>query len=162
MKKRPPSYASRLFQQARDVAKNPLARVEHLPREKPANEIKQPNSPEIPAVGGHTEIYTYFTQVGGNRLLYSAESWVRVRFFLETAGPVAISTRQNILPTLSGKGILLPIDVEVTFALPKGDRIFITSNTVNRVRFIIEPIPWQEQIALMMSKLISLATNRLR
>ena len=42
-----------------------------------------------------SEIYTLFTKIGGNHLLYSAQSWVRVILRLETAGPVAVSTRES-------------------------------------------------------------------
>ena len=98
-----------------------------------------------PDVTSRTETYTLFTQIGGNRLLYSAESWVRVNLRLETAGPVAVSTREVVTPTLSGKGILLGAD-EVEFILPKGSRLIYTADSVNRVRFIIEPVPWLEQL----------------
>lgn len=97
----------------------------------------------------HTEIYTYFTDApfGESKLLYSAETWVRVELQLETPGPVAVSTRQDVVPVLSGKGVLLPPDGEpIKFILPKGDRVFIASESFNRVRFFIEPIPWLEQI----------------
>ena len=97
----------------------------------------------------HTEIYTYFTIPDGRtKLLYSAENWVRIELQLETAGPVAVSTRQDVSPVLSGKGILLPptLDLSIDFVLPKGDRVFIVAEAVNRVKFIVEPIAWQEQI----------------
>lgn len=115
-----------------------------------------PVNPEIPPIKHNTEMFTYFTRpTAGTLLLYSAENWVRARLMLETAGDVVVATnRQNITPVLSGKGILLPFNVEITFPLSKNNRIFIASNTVNRVKFIIEPIPWQEQIALMLSKSI--------
>jgi hypothetical protein len=96
----------------------------------------------------HTDVYTYFTQPDGqSHLLYSAEIWVRIEFQLETAGPVAVGTRQEIMPVLSGRGVLLPPDGEpVKWIMPRGDRIFIASETLNRVKVIIEPIPWLEQI----------------
>ena len=95
----------------------------------------------------HTDIFTYFTRANGRtELLYSAESWVKIRIRLETAGPVGVSTRQEIAPVLSGKSMLLTTDEEETFTLPKGDRFFIIAETVNRVKFIVEPVPWQEQI----------------
>jgi hypothetical protein len=113
-------------------------------------------TPEIPPIKHNTEIFTYITRpAAGTQLLYSAEKWVRARLMLETAGAVAVATnRQNITPVLSGKGIVLPINVEIQFALSKNNRIYIASTTVARVRFIIEPIPWQEQMILMLSKSI--------
>jgi hypothetical protein len=95
-----------------------------------------------------TDIYTYFTSPNGqSELLYSGESWVRIFLFLETAGPVSVGTRESVTPVLSGKGILIPSDGrQLEFVIPKGNRIFIAAESINRVKFIVEPIPWQEQI----------------
>lgn len=96
----------------------------------------------------HTDIFTYFTEpTGQSALLYSAETWVRIELQLETAGPVAVGTRQSVVPVLSGKGILLPPDGEpITFVMPKGDRLYVAAESVNRVKTIVEPIPWLQQI----------------
>jgi hypothetical protein len=96
----------------------------------------------------NTDIYTYFTNATGlSELLYSAEGWVRVGVRLETAGPVVVGTRDSVTPVLSGKGILLPSSGDtVTFTLPKGNRLFIAAESINRVKFVVEPIPWLEQI----------------
>lgn len=94
-----------------------------------------------------TEIYTYFTQVGETRLLYSSSAnWVRIIMQLETAGPVAVGQREELTPVLSGKGILLPTGEDYTFVLPPNARLFITSESINRVKFTVEPIPWLQQI----------------
>jgi len=99
-----------------------------------------------------TQIYTYFTQIpdrtGASKLLYNSEGWVRATLRLETAGPVAVGTREEIAPVLSGKGVLLPPgDTDsVTFIIPAGQRLFITAEAVHRVKFTIEPVPWLEQI----------------
>ena len=116
---------------------------------------KKPVTPEVPPAVGRTEISTRFTKETGSTLLYQAESWVVVRLMLETAGPVAVGTRDDVAPPLSGKGILLPIDVEIAFPMQKGGRIFLAATAVNRVRFIVEPIPWYEQIATMLGKLVA-------
>lgn len=116
--------------------------------------------PDIPAAAGRTEISTYFTKVGGNNLLYQAEGWVRLRIMLETAGPVAIGSRDDVEPVLSGKGITLIRDVEISFPLAKGNRVFITSGAVNRVRMIVEPIPWAEQVTTMIGSLVSLIRSK--
>ena len=113
-------------------------------------------TPDIPVASGRTEVSTYFTKPGGDSLLYQAESWVRLRLMLETAGPVAVGSRDQVSPVLSGKGILLPRDVEITFPLTKGNRIFIAAGAVNRVRFIIEPIPWADQVATMIGTVVGL------
>jgi len=96
----------------------------------------------------NTDIYTYFTRsTGENELLYSAEAWVRITLVLETAGPVAVSTRESVIPVLSGKGILLdPSRIPSVFTIPRGNRIFISAESINRVKVFIEPIPWLEQI----------------
>jgi hypothetical protein len=93
-----------------------------------------------------TDIYTHFTTVGGTNLLYSADSWVKITLELKTAGPVSVGTSAAIAPVLSGKGILLDTDREFTRVLPKGSRIFIAAESVNRVNVSIEPIAWLEQL----------------
>lgn len=100
----------------------------------------------------HSRIETYFTNRLGSQLLYSAEDWVRVTLRLETAGPVAVSTAQEIAPVLSGKGRLLPVGDEITFILPKGDRLFIVAASSNRVSWQIEPVPWLQQILMAMDQ----------
>ena len=99
----------------------------------------------------HSDIYTYFTRptTGKSELLYSAEEWVRIWLSLETAGPVAVSTRQEIVPVLSGKGILLD-DQPREFLLPRGDRLYIAAESINRVKFQIEAIPYLEAILRQM------------
>ena len=99
----------------------------------------------------HTDIYTYFTRptTGKSELLYSAEEWVRIWLSLETAGPVAVSTRQEIVPVLSGLGILLD-DRPREFLLPKGDRLYIAAESVNRVKFQVEVIPYLQKILMQM------------
>lgn len=94
-----------------------------------------------------TEIFSYFT-VSSNetQLLYSAENWVRIKLTLQTAGPVAVGTKEQIAPVLSGAGILLDTDMPFEAYLSKGTRFYITSQTINRVNVTIEPIPWLEQL----------------
>lgn len=118
-------------------------------------EVKE-GKPEIPSTNGRTEVSTYFTKPSGNHVLYRAEQWMRIRLMLEGAGPVAVGSRDNVAPPLSGAGILLPTNVEITFTMQKGNRMYIAATAINRVRFIIEPIPWLEQIATMIGQLVSL------
>jgi hypothetical protein len=89
----------------------------------------------------HTEISTYFTQIGTSRLLFSANFWCTVKLTLETAGPVAAGTREDVFPILSGKGVLLDTGLEEEWVLAKGDRIFIGAESINRVKFVVEPNP---------------------
>jgi hypothetical protein len=89
-----------------------------------------------------TELWTLTTQVfGESQLFITAESWIQVRLRLQTAGPVAVSTREDIVPVLSGRGALLEDDEDTVFVMQKGDRLFYACQAVNRVRVIIEPIP---------------------
>lgn len=108
----------------------------------PANQVVGPTT----EISASTLIYTLFTKAGETRLVYSATTWVVCRLMLENSGPVAIGTRQQIGPALSGKGILLPTKEWVRFALAKGDRLFMVAEGINRVKFICEQVPWQEQI----------------
>jgi hypothetical protein len=129
-----------------------------LPDAVRAQSHSTPIQAEIPTATGRTEIFTYTTRaLNESSLLYQAESWVRMRLILENAGAVDVSTRENITPVGSGKGITLPTDVEVQFNLNKKDRIYIASTSVNRVRVIIEPIAWGDQIATMLGKLVGLS-----
>lgn len=91
---------------------------------------------------------TFTTTLGESQLLYVADQWVRVQLMLETAGPVAIGTRAEIVPVLSGKGRLLTTGVPYEAYLPRGTRLYYAAESVNRVAFTIEPIPWMEQLSL--------------
>lgn len=97
-----------------------------------------------------SSIFTYFTVPGPTLELFAAPKWITVKLLLETAGPVAVSTKQQIGPTLSGKGQLLPTGQQLEFTLYKGDRLYIVCEAVNRVAVTIESIPWLEQILLTM------------
>jgi hypothetical protein len=95
-----------------------------------------------------TSVYTYFTRnTGETLLLYSAENWVRIKLTLETAGPVAIGTNANLGNVLSGQGRLLDTDEEFETYLPKGNRLYAVSESVNRVAVTIEPVQWMEQLS---------------
>jgi len=100
-----------------------------------------------------TQIYTYFTQIGGTHLLYSAENWVRFSLELEDAGPVSVGTLAALNPVLSGRGALLQTDeVFGPYVLAKGTRLYVAAETVNRVKVVIEPIPWLEQLDLDLAR----------
>jgi len=112
-------------------------------------ETRQTESPS------RTEIYTYFTRPNNkNNLFYNAEKAIRVRLLLETAGPVSVSTRQNILPVLSGNGILLQTGEYVEFTLNRGDRLYVASTSINRMQVFIVPVPWFESIILTLKAIL--------
>lgn len=108
----------------------------------PAGQVVGPQTDQ----NASTLVYTVFTKAEPTKLIYSATTWVRIWLQLEDAGPVAVGTRQQIGPALSGKGILLPTDQWVEMVLAKGDRLFMVAEGVNRVKFICEQIPWLEQL----------------
>ncbi len=93
-----------------------------------------------------THIYTYTTVPDGQtRRLYDAKLSVKVSMRLDTAGPVAMGTRHDLSPLLSGKGVLLNSEDWTDFELNLGDRLFIIAETVERVQFLIQP-NWQKII----------------
>ena len=89
----------------------------------------------------HTEIQTHFTKIGGTHLLFSANFWCTVILTLETAGPVSAGTRESLTPVLGGSGVLLDTGVESKWKLAKGDRVYVAAESINRVKFIVEPLP---------------------
>jgi hypothetical protein len=97
-----------------------------------------------------SEIYTYFAKPstdGQLQILYNADrQYAQVVLTLETAGPVAVSTKQNILPVLSGKGRLLQTGQDSTFTLAKGNRLYVATTSLNRIKVVVQPLPWLEQI----------------
>jgi hypothetical protein len=90
----------------------------------------------------HTEIYTYFTVPdGATKLLFSANFWCTAKLTLETAGPVSCGTRESLTPLLGGGGVFLNTGLVEEWVLAKGDRLFILAESINRVKFIVEPKP---------------------
>jgi hypothetical protein len=98
----------------------------------------------------NTQVYTHFTRVGGTALLYScpANDWIEIILRLESAGPVAVGTTEDLAPPTTGKGRLLPLNEDVRFTLPPGGRFFIAASAINRVAVEIQPFPWLAQILL--------------
>lgn len=101
-----------------------------------------------------TEIYTFFakpTTDGQLAVLYNADrQYAQVILTLETAGPVSVGTKQQLLPVLSGKGQLLQTDVPLSFFIAKGNRMWIATTSINRIKVTIQPIPWLEQLTGML------------
>lgn len=100
------------------------------------------------ASSNRTDLFTYITKVGGTDLLYDGSRlWAKITLTLETAGPVAIGNKQNLIPVLGGSGVLLDTDVPYEIVISKGTQLFIAANAVSRVKVKIEPLPWLEQIS---------------
>lgn len=110
-----------------------------------ASQIRPGVDPRPTTETNRTDMYTLFTEVGGTNLIYSAEQWVKITLRLETAGPVDVGMRQELTPVLSGQGTSLNAD-DLVFTLAKGNRLYYAAAAVNRVRVVIEPIPWLESI----------------
>lgn len=103
-----------------------------------------------------SDVYTYFTKVGVTDKLYDGSRlWVRIRLTLETAGPVAYGLKSNLIPVLSGKGVLLETDEPMEIELSKGDVLYIAANAVSRVKVEITAIPWLEQISGTLDSLMN-------
>lgn len=110
-----------------------------------------------------TEIYTYLAKppvAGQLPILYNADrQQTQLILELEGAGPVAISTKQQILPVLSGKGALLKTGQRTPFYLAKGQRLYVAASSINRISVTIQPIPWLEQITGLLGRLVSTITS---
>lgn len=113
-----------------------------------AAQLPKPKVPSEDQRAGNygTKTATFFTKPGVISILHAADSpWVQVTMVLETAGPVAFSTAADFSVT-SGTGIQLTTGVERKVTIAKGSRLYITSTTVNRISYIVEPVAWAEQI----------------
>lgn len=117
-------------------------------------------APSVPIAFGRTEMWTYTTRPTGEFLLYEADSWMRVRIALLTAGPVDVGSREQISPVQSGKGASLITGETMEFEIKKGERLFITSNSVNLVRVIVSPIPFGEQLLSTVGSLLTILRNK--
>lgn len=98
-----------------------------------------------------TFVDTFFTKVPvvGERpsIVYNGDRmWAKVTLILETAGPVAVGNMADLTPVLSGKGQLLETDVPTIFYIAKGTVLYIAAAGINRVKRILEPVPWLETI----------------
>lgn len=102
---------------------------------------------------------TYFTKVPvvgeATDIIYNGDRmWAKVTLTLETAGPVCVGNLSSITPVLSGKGQLLETDVPTIFFIGKGTRLYIAAAGINRVKRIVEPVPWLETIAGLIGSVI--------
>lgn len=94
-----------------------------------------------------TEIWTIFTKPGGTHVLAAPTSWSRVRITLTTAGPVVVGNKATLDPVVSGRGILVPTNEPLEFALSGGSRLYYAADAVNRISVVVEPVPWMEAIS---------------
>lgn len=136
----------------RPVLQRPGGLVGMTPQ-RPVRTDAQPVTPGAPPqptnIDRTSDTYTYITDgAGRTKVLYNGDRlWSRVVLTLETAGPVVVGTREDIVPVLSGKGRLLVTNLPTEFTIAKTSRLYIASTALNRVSVTIEPLPWLEQIA---------------
>lgn len=106
-----------------------------------------------------TEISTFFAKPssdGKPTIIYNGDrQYAQIVLTLETAGPVAVSTKQNLAPTLSGKGALLETNVPLSFFLAKGNRLYVATTSLNRIKVVIQPVPWLEQLAGLLGGILA-------
>jgi hypothetical protein len=109
-----------------------------------------------------TFVDTYFTKapVDGEptEIIYNGDRmWAKITLTLETAGPVAVGNSSSITPVLSGKGQLLETDVPAVFFISKGTRLYVAAAGINRVKRIVEAVPWLETITGLLGSLIGVS-----
>lgn len=110
---------------------------------------------------GQTELFTFFTQAGGRtQVLYSVQNeWKQITVELETAGPVVIGNQEVLHPLASGRGVQLPQGERVPFFVPPLQKIYIASDTTNRIKVIVNAIPWLAEILAQLGGVPSAPVN---
>lgn len=156
MSKLPPIFGRR--PPARPPGASPVSKIGPVSLDR-----SRAQSPEPANTTGQSEhrtfIDTYFTRVpvpgDDTDVVYNGDNmWARLTLTLETAGPVAVGNLSSITPVLSGKGQLLETDVPLTFYIAKGTRLYIAATGINRVKVVVEPIPWLETITGLVGALL--------
>lgn len=116
-------------------------------------------SPTVAGAELTTETSTFFARPAVNGqpvVIYNADRlYAQVTFTLETAGPVIVGTKQQLYPVTSGKGIALDTGVPMSFMVAKGNRIWVATTSINRIKVTIQPLPWLEQITGLLGRIFS-------
>lgn len=160
----PPRQTAR--QVVSKVATSAASKIGGLTRLGDRAEAVKPEPSESASNGSNkTQISTYFTKVPvpgeATAILYNGDRlWARVILTLETAGPVAVGQSSSITPVLSGKGALLETGVPTTFSIAAGTRLYIASTAVNRVKFVVESVPWLEQMTALLRAMVGRFTGK--
>lgn len=100
--------------------------------------------------------YTVFTEAGKTKLVLSTQQWTKVTLRLESAGPVAFGTSEDLMPVSSGKGRLLPTGQDVEVVMVPQTRLYLSADSFQRVGIQVEPYPWMWEL---FNKLKSLAPS---
>lgn len=100
---------------------------------------------------------TYITNSDGkSRVLYNGDrTWSAVTLTLQTGGPVSVGDKQNLGTVTSGQGILLLTGVPMKFTIGKGTKLYVASNSIDRIAVQIEPFPWLEMISTFLQTIAS-------
>lgn len=98
--------------------------------------------------------YTVLVDSTKTKLLLSVQQWTKVTLRLESAGPVAFGNQEDLFPLASGKGRLLSKDTDVIVTMVPQSRLYIASDSFQRVAVQVEPYPWLWEVY---SKLKALA-----
>lgn len=139
--------------------KPPISKIGPVSTDRTGTQAPVPAT-RIGAGENQTRIFTYFTKTPNPSLqfevLYNGDRmWSKVTLTLETAGPVAVGDSQILQPVLSGKGQLLETNVPTPFIIAKGTRIYVAATTVNRIKVVVEPLPWLEVITGLLGALVA-------
>jgi hypothetical protein len=79
------------------------------------------------------------------QIVPATQAWVKATLTLETAGPVEVSNSSQ-WTFLNGSGQTLIVNVPMPFFVARGNNLYLQSGASNRVKVLIEPLPWLEQI----------------
>lgn len=130
-----------------------VSKIGWTPGQAPNRTKPTPSAPAPDQGSSETRSFvdTYFTKIPDvgdpPQVLYNGDrQWAKITLTLETAGPVSVGTIANLDPVLGGAGILLPTGIERTFTIAKGTRLYVLATGVNRIKRVVEPLPWLEQI----------------
>jgi len=115
-------------------------------------------SPTMAGAELTTEVSTFFARPGADSqpvVIYNGDRQsARVILTLETAGPVIVGTKQQLYPITAGKGERLETNVPFAFSISKGNRLWVATTAISRIKVTIEPIPWAEQIVGLLTAIL--------
>jgi len=100
-----------------------------------------------------TKLFTYVTKNDGRTYpIYQVDAgtWVEAKLRLESAGPVAVGTDNDLGPTVSGRGWLLAPGETLTITLDPASKLYIVAESVSRVGVVIQSFAWVEEITRLM------------
>lgn len=117
----------------------------------------QAPSPNIAGAELTTELSTYIAKPpidGQLPILYNGDrQFAEVILELQTAGPVFVGTKQQILPLGSCKGQQLFTGQQVRYQLPKGNRLWVATGSISLIAVTIQAYAWLENITGLISSI---------